>query len=104
MKPTFDESIAHHILRKPFMHRLTVYMSLAVFVFAAATANVARADGKPLKLTKELKGSVADETKQAAAPDCVVSEKGLKKLWDEWKIAGKPPEVDFEKEIVLVTT
>ena len=85
------------------MLRLPIFLCFSVLTLLVGITGVARADVKPLKLTKEVKGSVADETKQSAAPDCVVSEKGLKKLWDEWKIAGKPPEVNFDKEIVLVT-
>jgi hypothetical protein len=34
----------------------------------------------------------------------VTSTKQLEKLWKDWKIAGKAPEVDFAKEIVIVQT
>jgi hypothetical protein len=71
---------------------------------AVACAPDVFADAKPVKFTKEWKGSVADESKQKGAPEVIVSAKALEKLWADWKIEGKVPEVDFTKEIVVVGT
>jgi hypothetical protein len=71
---------------------------------AALSAPAARADAKPVKFTNQWKGSVDDEKLKQGAPECIVSAKALEKLWTDWKIAGKPPEVDFTKEIVVVGT
>jgi hypothetical protein len=71
---------------------------------AALCVSVAFADAKPVKFTKEWKGLVADESKQKGAPEVIVSAKALEKLWADWKIEGKVPEVDFTKEIVVVGT
>jgi hypothetical protein len=77
---------------------------VAGLVLIAGFAAEARADKKPVKFTQNWKGSVADEALQKAAPECVVSAKALEKLWKDWKIEGKVPEVDFTKEIVVVGT
>jgi hypothetical protein len=68
------------------------------------TAGEARAQKKPVKATREWTGSVADEMKQQGAPSVITSGKVLKKLWEDWKIEGKVPDVDFTKEIVVVAT
>jgi hypothetical protein len=64
----------------------------------------ASAQPKAVKFTKEWKGSVADEAKQKGAPEVIAGAKALEKLWADWKIEGKVPEVDFTKEIVVVGT
>jgi hypothetical protein len=50
------------------------------------------------------KGSVEDADLAKDAPSVVVSQKGLAALWEKWKLAGKVPEVDFEKNFVVVAT
>jgi hypothetical protein len=77
---------------------------LCGLALAVLCASVAWADSKPVKFTKEWKGSVADESKQKGAPEVIVSAKALEKLWADWKIEGKVPEVDFTKEIVVLGT
>jgi hypothetical protein len=79
-------------------------MSLAGFALIALFASEARAQKKPLKFTQEWKGSVADEAEQKGAPECITSAKGLEKLWKAWKIEGKVPKVDFDKEIIVIGT
>jgi hypothetical protein len=81
---------------------------LGILVLSAAAAALssppARADVKPVKFTNQWKGSVDDEKLKQGAPECIVSAKALEKLWKDWRIEGKPPEVDFTKEIVVVGT
>jgi hypothetical protein len=67
-------------------------------------APAARAEKKAVKTAKEWTGSVADEALAKDAPAYVASAKALEKLWKDWKIEGKVPEVDFKKEIVVITT
>jgi hypothetical protein len=63
-----------------------------------------RAGKKAVKLTQQWKGSVADEALQKGAPDFLADQKALEKLWKEWKIEHKLPEIDFRKEIVILAT
>jgi hypothetical protein len=62
------------------------------------------AEKKKVTIVKEWKGSVDDEAKQKDAPAVIANAKALEKLWKSWKIEGKTPKVDFEKQMVLVTT
>ena len=64
----------------------------------------ALAQKNAVKPSKEWTGSVEDESLAKDAPACITSAKGLERLWKAWKIADKVPEVDFTKEIVVVTT
>ena len=57
-----------------------------------------------VKPAKEWTGSVEDEKLAKGAPECITSAKGLEKLWKAWKLPDKAPEVNFTKEIVVVTT
>jgi hypothetical protein len=78
-------------------------LCLALLALALGAPGV-RADRKKLTPTKEWSGSVADEGARKEAPDCITSRKGLEKLWKAWKVAGKVPEVDFKKDLVVVVT
>jgi hypothetical protein len=49
-------------------------------------------------------GSVADEGLLKDAPNCIVSDKGLDKVWKDWKINEKKPHIDFKRFIIVVTT
>jgi hypothetical protein len=64
----------------------------------------ALAQKNAVKPSKEWTGSVEDESLAKDAPACITSAKGLEKLWKAWKIADKVPEVDFTKQLVLLTT
>jgi hypothetical protein len=75
--------------------------ALAAVVLFTADALAQKTAVKP---SKEWTGSVEDEALAKDAPTCVTSAKGLEKLWKAWKIADKAPEVDFTKEIVVVST
>jgi hypothetical protein len=86
------------------MRALRYLMCLSGFALAIVDTPHVRAEAKPVKLTKEWKGSVADADKQKDAPAVITNSKALEKLWKDWKIDGKVPEVDFTKEIVVVGT
>ena len=72
----------------------------------ALTASIAAAEvgKKAVTLTKEWRGSVADEALAKDAPECIADGKALADLWKKWQIADKQPEVDFKKEIVILAT
>ena len=78
------------------------WVAAAAVVLLAAPA--ARADNKPVKLVKQWNGSVEDAALLKGAPAVVTSAKGVEGLWKAWKLEGKPPEVDFSKQLVVVTT
>ena len=64
----------------------------------------ATAQKKAVKPNMEWTGSVEDEKLAKGAPECITSAKGLENLWKAWKLADKVPEVDFTKEVVILTT
>ena len=80
------------------------FAALLAVVVAGLFSSVALAEKKALKATNEWTGSVADEKLLKDAPSVVTDAKSLEKLWKDWKIEGKVPEVDFTKEIVVITT
>ena len=86
--------------------RMAVPLALAVGVLLApqARAEEKAAEKKPVKLVKEWKGSVADADLAKDAPEYVADAMSLEKLWKKWGVEGKAPEVDFKKEIVIVST
>jgi hypothetical protein len=67
-------------------------------------APVALAQKNAVKPIKEWTGSVEDENLAKGAAECITSAKGLENLWKAWKLADKVPEVNFTKEIVILTT
>ena len=77
---------------------------VVVFAFVLALSPAAFADGKPVKLIKQWSGSVNDADLAKDAPEVISDAKALAKLWKSWNLAGKSPEVDFDKELVVVTT
>jgi hypothetical protein len=62
------------------------------------------AQKKPVKPTKMWQGSVEDEKLAKDAPVVLTSSKALAKLWKDWKLTDKMPDVDFKKQLVVVTT
>ena len=77
-------------------------LSLSAVVFLAAAA--AAADPTPLKPTNTWKGSVDDRKLAKEMPEngVITNAKDFEKLVKAWNIAEKVPEVNFDKEIVLV--
>jgi hypothetical protein len=60
----------------------------------------------PIKASNTWKGSVADEKLQKEMPEngVITNAKEFEKLIKAWMVAEKVPEVNFEKELVLVAT
>jgi hypothetical protein len=69
-----------------------------------AAAAEKKAEKKAVKLEKEWQGSVEDADLAKDAPAVITNGKALEKLWKAWKVEGKVPEVDFDKQIVVVQT
>ena len=81
--------------------RLVGLVAMAAVVLFSSDALAQR---KAVKPNKEWTGSVEDEKLAKGAPECITSAKGLQKLWKAWKLPDKAPEVNFTKEIVILTT
>ena len=81
---------------------LCKWLSLAAVMFLAA--GVAVAAPTPLKATNTWMGSVDDEKLAKEMPEngVITNAKDFEKLVKAWKVAEKVPEVNFDKEIVLV--
>ena len=81
---------------------LRKWVSLAAVMFLAA--GVAVAAPTPLKATNTWMGSVDDEKLAKEMPEngVITNAKDFEKLVKAWKVAEKAPEVNFDKEIVLV--
>jgi hypothetical protein len=62
------------------------------------------AEKQPVRRSKEWSGSVQDEKLAKDAPTCVTSARALEQLWKDWKRTDKMPEIDFTKELVVVST
>ncbi len=90
------------------MYRSALAASLLAIAAVALLVPPARAEKaaekKAVKIVKEWKGSAADADLAKGAPEYVADAKSLEKLWKKWGVEGKVPEVDFKKEIVLVST
>ena len=83
---------------------LCKWVSLASAMFLAT--GVAMAAPPPLKATNTWMGSVDDEKLAKEMPEngVITNAKDFEKLVKAWKVAEKVPEVNFDKEIVLVAT
>jgi len=81
---------------------LCKWVSLAAVMFLAA--GVAVAAPTRLKVTNTWMGSIDDEKLAKEMPDngVITNAKDFETLVKAWKVADKVPEVNFDKEIVLV--
>src|SRR6267154_1860582 len=88
------------------MSRGTGLLAAAVvgFLLFATIAPEVHAQKKAVKPTMQWRGSVDDEALQKEAPTVVTNRKSLEKLWKDWKVEGKVPEIDFTKEVVVAVT
>jgi hypothetical protein len=83
-------------------------MSLCKWVSPAAVmflaAGIAVAAPTPLKATNTWMGSIEDEKLAKEMPEngVITNAKDFEKLVKAWKVADKVPEVNFDKEIVIV--
>jgi hypothetical protein len=80
------------------------WLSLAAVMSLAAGA--AGAAPTPLKATDAWMGSIDDEKLAKEMPEngVITNAKDFEKLVKAWKVADKVPDVNFDKEIVLVGT
>src|SRR5262245_61437386 len=78
------------------------WLSLIAVMFVPAA--VLAADPTPLKPTNTWMGSVEDRKLATEMPEngVITNAKDFEKLVKAWKVADKVPEVNFDKEIVLV--
>ena len=84
--------------------RLSLLVGVAALAAVVLFTSDALAQKTAVKPSKEWTGSVEDENLAKGAPECIASAKGLENLWKAWKLADKAPEVNFTKEIVILTT
>jgi len=83
-------------------------MSLCKWLFLAGVmflaAGVAVAAPTPLKATNTWMGSIDDQKLAKEMPEngVITNAKDFEKLVKAWKVADRVPEVNFDKEIVLV--
>lgn len=69
-------------------------------------AGLAAAAPQPLKPTNTWRGSVADEKLAKEMPNggIITNAKDFEKIVKSWGVAEKVPEVNFDKEVVLLAT
>jgi hypothetical protein len=78
--------------------------ALVALVLVGFLAPSVRAEKKEVKLVKQWSGSVEDEKLAKDAPEVITDAKAFEKMWKAWKVGDKVPEVDFTKEIVILST
>jgi hypothetical protein len=78
----------------------------AFLTVSIASLSLAADKPTPVKPTNTWKGSVEDEKLKKAAPQSgvITTAKDFMNLVTAWKVADKTPEVDFDKEVILVAT
>jgi hypothetical protein len=78
------------------------WLPLAAVIFL--TAGVAVAAPTPLKATNTWMGSIDDEKLAREMPEngVITNARDFEKLVKAWKVADKVPDVNFDKEVVLV--
>ena len=83
----------------------TKNVALAAFL-SLAVAGLGAAAGMPVKATNTWKGSVDDEKLQKDMPEngVITNAKDWEKLVKAWKIADKIPEINFDKDLIVLAT
>ena len=77
----------------------------AILLAALCLASAAQAEDTKLPITNKWTGRVGPSAgKHAPKVAYIAGPKELAKLWNAWKISDKVPEIDFKKELVLITT
>jgi hypothetical protein len=80
--------------------RILLMVALVLWLGEATRAAV-----KEVPVGKIWNGRISPMQAKAAPKGLYVSgPKELEKLWKEWKLAGKPPTIDWKKTIVLAVT
>jgi hypothetical protein len=75
-------------------------------LLALGLAGLTGAAPTPVKATNTWKGSVDDEKLQKEMPEngVIVNAKDWEKLAKAWKVADKVPEVNFDKDLIVIAT
>jgi hypothetical protein len=75
-------------------------------LLSLAVAGLAAAAPTPVKATNTWQGSVDDEKLMKEMPEngVIVNAKDWEKLVKAWKVADKVPEVNFDKELIVIGT
>lgn len=83
--------------------KIFVLLSVAAVMLLGGSA---AAVDSPIKATNTWVGANGDETLAKELPEngVITSAKDFEKLIKSWQVAEKTPEVDFDAELVLVTT
>jgi hypothetical protein len=76
----------------------------AMLLVMALPLQAGSPERKPVRPSKKWSGSVDDLSLKKAAPEFILSAKELEKLWQTWKVTGPVPQVDFAKNLVVVST
>lgn len=85
------------------LSRMLAALAALAFVAFAATADE-KNPPKEMKVIAKFAGSVDDNKAEAPKEPVITSAKDLKALWDAWKLTDKMPKVNFDKELVIVST
>ncbi len=81
-----------------------IMVLLAMLMAAVIPVEAAKVKGQPVKPVQQWKGSVAEVSLMAGAPEVILTAPELERLWQAWKVEGPAPRVDFAKELVVVAT
>lgn len=78
----------------------------ALLTLSIASLSLAADKPTPVKPTNTWKGCLEDEKLKTAAPQngVITTAKDFEAIVKAWKVADKVPEVDFDKELILVAT
>lgn len=86
------------------MTRWTILMLAVGLALNLTMPASAQGKGKQLTAEKTWKGSVADENLLKEKPASIHNTIELQKLFKAWKLPEQPPEIDFDKKLVVVFT
>jgi hypothetical protein len=88
-------------MQRKVSHPLSLVSAAVVMLMAAGAVH-----GKDLKAVKEWTGQVADAKLEKEWPNAspITNKDDFAKVWKAWAGDKEVPEVDFEKELVLVST
>lgn len=81
-----------------------ILLILAMVLALALPLQAETSKGKPVTPVKQWSGSVDDLSLMKMSPEFILSAQEFEKLWQAWKVAGPVPQVDFAKNLVLVST
>jgi hypothetical protein len=75
-----------------------------LFMLILVMSTLVWSESVEIKPIKVIKGSIAEVALQKNCPEFIADAVSMNELWQSWKIKGKVPEIDFSKQIVLVST